>query len=69
MLLYNLWKNDGCVAFFNGEMDAADTADSLIFMTPGCKTEQGEHDKFFYHKVSHNLLLIKFHLPKFQRFV
>jgi len=45
-------KNDGCVAFFNGEMDAADTADSLIFMTPGCKTEQGEHDKFFYHKIS-----------------
>jgi len=45
-------KNDGCVAFFNGELDAAETADSAIFMTPGCDTEQAEHDRFFYHKIA-----------------
>ena len=41
-------KNDGCIAFFNG--DNSNPSDTTIFMTPGCGNSPQE-DPFFYHKI------------------
>ena len=40
-------KNDGCIALFNGE----DHTESLSYLSPGCWTDDVEHDHYFYHKV------------------